>query len=195
MLLTKKKSLCVEEESIKREVTDADGECVLRINLKYPKLVCSKKDPLFIFARGFYKSLAEAFLKYAEAELAKRAREAKVSAVADFLPYSALMKYEITQCDERFLSVSTDISVSDGVSAPSVERKTQVWERQFGTKCKAEYFIPKKVLMGILKEKLNKEELKRLDCELFCLRDGEMEFYLRENGGYRKETVSILSKK
>lgn len=191
MLLTKKKSFSVEEATIKREVKGEDGACLVRINIRYPDIACGKKDPLSIFARDFYKNVAEAFCKYAETELYKRAKTVYESDKDGFLPFSAVMKYEITALDERLFSVYTDMAVSDGRNEPSVERKAQVWERDFGTKCKAQYFMPKKVLHEKLSEILEKDELKRIDPELFVMRDGALEFFLRENGKYRSVSIPL----
>ena len=74
MLLTKKKSFCIEEATVKREVLD-NGICLVRINLRYPNLVCGKKDCMQLFAKDFYKNLAESFEKYAVDELSKKAKE------------------------------------------------------------------------------------------------------------------------
>ena len=101
------------------------------------------------------------------------------------------MKYEITRLDEKYLSVITDLSVCDGVNPPSTERKTQVWERDFGTKCKAHYFMPKKDLLKLLSEALEKDKFKKTDTELFVLRDGALEFFLREDGKYGSVTLSL----
>lgn len=190
MLLTRKKSFLIEDEIIKREVT-ADGICIVKINVRYPKIVCGKKDSMQLFAKDFYKNVAESFVKYAETELSKKAKEAYEASPDAFMPFSALMKYEITRLDEKLLSVITDISVCDGISEPSIERKTQVWERDFGTKCKAHYFIPKKELQKELSEAIPKDELKKLDHELFVLRDGTVEFFLKENGNYKTVTLPL----
>ena len=190
MLLTKKKSFCIEDSVIKREVTD-EGICLVKINLRYPEIVCGKKDCLQLFARDFYKSLAESFEKYAANELLKKAKAAYSADPNSFNAFSALMKYEITRLDEKFLSIVTDISVCDGINPPSIERKTQVWERSFGTKCKAHYFMPKKELLKVLSDVLGKDGLKRLDPELFVLRDENLEFFLREDGKYRSVSLTM----
>ena len=190
MLLTKKKSFCIDDAVIKREVTD-EGICLVKINLRYPEIVCGKKDCLQLFARDFYKNLAESFEKYAANELLKKAKAAYSADPNSFNAFSALMKYEITRLDEKFLSVVTDISVCDGINPPCIERKTQVWERSFGTKCKAHYFMPKKELLKGLSSLLSRDELKKLDLELFVLRDGNMEFFLREEGKYRAVTLPL----
>ena len=190
MLLTKKKSFCIEDAVIKREVTD-EGICLVRINLRYPQISCGKKDCMQLFAKELYKNIAESFETYAANELSKKAKEAYVANPDGFLPFSALMKYEITRLDEKFLSVITDISVCDGINPPSIERKTQVWERSFGTKCKAHYFMPKKELLKGLSSLLSKDELKRLDLELFVLRDENLEFFLREDGKYRSVSLTM----
>lgn len=190
MLLTKKKSFCIEEATIKREVTDGEI-CLVKINLRYPEIVCGKKDCMQLFAKDFYKNIAESFEKYAADELSKKAKELYNANPEGFAPFSALMKYEITRLDEKFLSVITDISVCDGVNPPGIERKTQVWERNFGTKCKAHYFMPKKEMFKKLSELLEKDELKKIDLEIFALRDDSLDFFLRENGNYRSVTLSL----
>lgn len=190
MLLTKKKSFCIEEATVKREVLD-NGICLVRINLRYPNLVCGKKDCMQLFAKDFYKNLAESFEKYAADELSKKAKELYNENPEGFSPFSALMKYDITRFDEKYLSVITDLSVCDGVNPPSTERKTQVWERDFGTKCKAHYFMPKKDLHKLLSEALEKDKFKKTDIELFVLRDGALEFFLREDGKYGSVTLSL----
>lgn len=190
MLLTKKKSFCIEDAVIKREVTD-EGICLVRINLRYPELVCGKKDCMQLFAKDLYKNIAVSFEGYAANELMKKAKEAYCANPEEFVPFSALMKYEITRLDEKYLSVITDLSVCDGVNPPNTERKTQVWERNFGTKCKAHYFMPKKELLKGLSSLLSREELKKLDLELFVLRDEDMEFFLREDGKYRSVRLML----
>jgi hypothetical protein len=190
MLLTKKKSFCIEEATVKREVTDGEN-CLVRINLRYPDLVCGKKDCMQLFAKDFYKNIADAFEKYATDELVKKAKTAYAEDPEGFKPFSALMKYEVTRLDEKFLSVMTDISVCDGKNPPSVERKTQVWERDFGTKCKAHYFMPKKDILLRLSEALEKDDMKRTDLELFVLRQDSLEFFLRGDGDYRSVVISL----
>lgn len=190
MLLTKKKSFCIEEATVKRELTDGES-CLVKINLRYPDIVCGRKDSMQLFAKDFYKNIADAFEKYATDELAKKAKAAYAESPEGFKPFSALMKYEVTRLDEKFLSVITDISVCDGKNPPSVERKTQVWERDFGTKCKAHYFMPKKDILLRLSEALEKADMKRTDLELFVLRQDSLEFFLRGDGDYRSVVISL----
>ena len=193
LILTKKKELRIEEATVKKDVFEGDI-CLLRINLRYPDIVCGKKDPLLTFACGLYKNIASAFLQYAESEIFKRAREAYIADSGAFAPFAAIMKYEITRCDGEFLSVILDMSVGDGRNNLTVERKTQVWERAFGTKCKSDYFMPKKEIESALAKSLERDEIKRLDYELFALRDKGLEFFLRENGGYRSICIDLLQK-
>ncbi|MBQ5838401.1 MAG: hypothetical protein IIW39_06975, partial [Clostridia bacterium] len=77
------------------------------------------------------------------------------------------------------------------VNPPSTERKTQVWERDFGTKCKAHYFMPKKDILLRLSEALEKDDMKRTDLELFVLRQDSLEFFLRGDGDYRSVVISL----
>ena len=77
MLLTKKKSFCIEEATIKREVTDGEI-CLVKINLRYPAIVCGKKDCMQLFAKDFYKNIAESLFKYAVDEIARAIAQAVI---------------------------------------------------------------------------------------------------------------------
>ncbi len=178
MLFTKKSTLSVEEKQIKQEVKNQAGQTVLKINLRYPEIKCGKRDPLSVNAAPFYKRLAEGFLHYAKTELAGVAELACKS--ADFAPYSAVMSYEQCQCDGEYISFYVDIAVSDGVNPPITERKTQVWERKFGTKCRfCDFFRPADA--NSIFEGFDK---RAIDRELFVKRGEEFEFFVRKESGF-----------
>jgi hypothetical protein len=101
----------------------------------------------------------------------------------EFVPFSAVMRWSKTFESEDFLSFVIEFSVWDGKNSQSVERKTQVWERKFGTKCKSSYFFePKK-----LKEEFANlyGEKTRFDKELFALCEDGFEFYEKGKDGYK----------
>lgn len=184
MLLTKKNKFTVDEGRIKEDVLSPEGKLLLKINLRYPDIKCRPRDAMAAYAKDFYLKLAVSFADYAKNELLKCAQSAYLLSPESFLPFSALMKYSITHEDESFLSIVQDISVSDGRSVPAVDRKTQVWEREYGTKCRLSYFVSKKETDEFIKENLKEEHKKRFERELFALRDGGLEFYLRGEDGY-----------
>lgn len=184
MLITKKNKFSVGEACIKEELCSPAGIPLLRLNLKCPDIQCPERDKLAVFARGFYKKLLNSFAEYARGELLKEAEKAYNAAPEGFVPYAALISYNVTYLDKRFLSVVTDISVSDGNGALSCERKTQVWEREYGTKCKYLYFISKKQLDSVLSESFPDEPKKQIDRDLFALNDNGMVFYLKNECGY-----------
>lgn len=185
MLLTKKNKFALGEAHVKEELCGEDGAVLLKINLKCPEIECKKGDSLAVFARDFYKNFINAFAEYAKTELFKAALAAYKGAPQEFLPYSALMTYEVTYLDERFLSVVTDISVYDGIKGIGRERKTQVWEREYGTKCKISYFLSKNKLDEI-KKSLTRKQKRNADFELFALTEKGIELYLRSEDGYEK---------
>lgn len=195
MLFTKKDKFEIRTAQIKDEIKDASGNLLVRLNLRYPDIKCGKKDALSKFAKPFYKEFALAFEKYAKTELLALAEKANNASPDTFLPYSAVMKYEITQNDEDFVSVLQEISVSDGIALPCIERKTQVWERAHGSKCKISFFLPRRELDGSLSDKLDKSARKSFDTSLFVLREGRLEFFMRSNQGYSSVTVPISQKK
>ncbi len=177
MLFQKKKSFSITEKQIKEELPDESGSTVLKINIRYPILNCPKKDPLLQNASGFYPRLAENFLLAAKSELLKASKAKKRADPEAFLPFSAVMSWRKMLESERFLSIVIDIFVSDGREQSTV-RRTQVWERKFGTKCKSSMFFEKKELDLLRESKgINK---KSFDRELFSINERGFVFYTKE---------------
>ncbi len=177
MLLARKNKFALGEIKIKEELCAEDGAVLLRINLKCPDIECKKGDSLFVFARDFYKKLISAFDEYAKTELFKAALAAYTRAPQEFMPYSALMTYNVTYFDERFLSVVTDITVYEGTNDARTDRKTQVWEREYGTKCRISYFLSNSELDEI-KKSLTRKQKRNADFDLFALTEKGIEIYL-----------------
>lgn len=178
MLFTKKTRFSIGEKQIKEELKSPEGVTALKINIRYPEIKCQTRDPLSVNAAPFYKRVAEGFAEYAKNELASIAFVA--SKTEGFAPYSAVMTYEKCFEDDRYISFYIDISVSDGIEAPITERKTQVWERKFGTKCRfLDFFEPKAV-----KDIFEGIDKRAVDRELFVMRDGGLEFFVRKDNGY-----------
>ncbi len=194
MLFTKNKKTEILEGIIKEELSDGQGNLLLKLNLKYPDIKCRKNDPLAVFAAPFYKKLALGLAEHARGELFKSASEAFSLDPASFLPYSAVMRYDIVNEDSNILSVALDISISDGQGRIRRERKTQVWEREFGTKCKISYFMPEKELKSKLLEKYPELDIKHIDRELFSYKNGDIVFYSRENERENEYSVAIIEK-
>ena len=178
MLFNKKNRFSISEKQIKEEIKSPEGIIALRLNLRYPELKCPARDPLSVNAVPFYKRIAEGFADYARHELAPVAFAASKS--EGFAPYSAVMTYEKCFDDEKYLSFFIDVSVSDGIEPPRIERKTQVWERKFGTKCRfVDFFEPKDactIFEGV--------EKRAADRELFVMREGGLEFFIRKENRY-----------
>ncbi len=187
MLLNRKTKFSISETQIKEEVDAPDGTLLLKINIKHPNIKCAKKDPLSKYAVKFYIDVSSAFLEFAKKDLAKTALSAYNADKENFLPYSAVMRYEVTLENADYLSVMLDIAVFDGKNTSSFERKTQVWERKYGTKCKYTNFVPKKQLATHISE----TEKKRFDRDLFVLREGVLEFFIRNGDGYSKILMKL----
>lgn len=180
MLLNRKTKFSLSEAQIKEEIKAPDGTLLLKINIRYPDIKCSKNDPLAKYAAKFYLNVSSAFSEFAKKELAKSALIAYNADKDKFSPYSAVMRYEVTLENADYLSVMLDIAVFDGRDSQSFDRKTQVWERKYGTKCRYTDFISKKQLVPHISE----TEKKRFDRELFVLREGLIEFFVRNGDGY-----------
>jgi len=146
MLFNKKNRFSVTEKQIKEELRSPDNSPILRINLRFPQINCSKKDPMYKTAGILYQRVADEFLKYAKSVLYNIALSAYSQNPADFVPFAALINWENTYEDSKNLSVMLNISVSDGKSPPNAELKTQVWQRDNGKKCRLQDFIPKSLL-------------------------------------------------
>ncbi len=192
MLLTKKNKFFIEEGQIKEELTDSNGIVLVKINIKYPEIKCGKRDKMSVFAKGFYKDMAEAFKKSALDELLPAAQHAYAGNPDEFVPFAAVMKYEMTFESKVFLSVMQDITVSDGKSNLINKKKTQVWEREYGTKCKLSYFLNKKEISELIKEHF--ADKKGFDKELFVMREDGYEFFIRQGDEYISDVIKITQK-
>jgi hypothetical protein len=182
MLFSKKKRFSISDKLIKEDISTENGDILIKVNLRYPEIVCADKDPLSRNAVGFYKRIAEGFLHSVKQDMVKIASERKKND-GSFVPFSAVMRWTKTFENEDFLSFVIEFSVWDGKSSQSVERKTQVWERKFGTKCRSSYFFePKK-----LKEEFANlyGEKTKFDKDLFALCEDGFEFYTKGENGYK----------
>lgn len=180
MLLTKKTKFSLSEAQIKEDILSDSGDLLLKINIRYPEIKCAKNDPLAKYAKGFYADIASSLAGFARKELVKTAINAYNADKGAFLPYAAVMRYEVTLENNDHLSVLLDISVSDGINRPSVERKTQVWERKNGTKCRYSDFVLKEDITALVPEGMKK----RIDFGLFVLRVSGIEFFIPDTSGY-----------
>lgn len=191
MLLTKKNRFYIGEGNIKEELTDSNGVVLVKINIRYPEIQCGKRDKMAVFAKDFYKDTAESLKKSAQEELLPAARSAYANNPDEFVPFAAVMKYEITFESKDFLSVMQDIMVSDGKRNLINKKKTQVWEREYGTKCKLSYFIGKKDIAALIKENIAEENRKSFDKELFVMREDGFEFFIRQGDSYISQKTVI----
>lgn len=190
MLFTKKKQFSLTEKQIKQEMSNPEGKAVLRINLRYPCLQCPKNHKLALTAEPFYNKLAEGFKEYAENELLKLATAAEKQSPEDFLPFSALMRFENTFETEKYLSILLDVSVSNGKEEPKTERTTQVWDKTTGLKLGFEDFLTSRSVNELLNSK-DKETKKAFNRRLFTLHNGFCRFYLKNRSGYSFLDVQI----
>lgn len=184
MLIKKKIRFYVDEKKIKEEISSENGAVLLKINLRCPEIVCPKKDPLQKDCAPFYEKMANAFLHYAKNDLLQQAKNACNTAPDGFMPYSAVMLWEKTLENEKYLSLYFDISVSDGINPPYKQRKTQVWNRSNGKKCRISDFLPKEKI-----KELSEKYKKQFNKELFVLRETGAEFFLYTEKGYSSVTV------
>lgn len=180
MLFTKKQKFSVNEGHIKEDMLSPDGTVVLKINLRYPEISCPKRDKLRINALPLYAKLSQGFAQYAKSELYKAALEKHAKMPEGFIPFSAVMRWEKTFEDDKYISFMIDVSVCDGETPPSFDRKTQIWEREQGTKCRSSHFFASKDAIII-----DDADKKMFDKELFVLRDDSFEFFIRQESGYK----------
>jgi hypothetical protein len=185
MLFAKKTKFSITEKQLKEEVTDENGEVLVKINLRYPEIKCSKKDVLFRNCAKLYPKMAEGFCDYAKKDLKNAALKSKKEHPEDYSPFSAVMKWENVFESERFLCFITDISVGLGKGIPETDRKIQIWEREFGTVCRFPYFFENEVKKIIAEEFLTDDTRKAFDKELFALTKDGFEFHIRCKNGYR----------
>lgn len=191
MLFVKKTRFSLSEKQIKEELTAPDGGVALVINLRYPQINCPKKDPLAKNAMPFYPRLAEGFADYAKTDLLKTAIKAKKEDPENFKPFSAVMSFETTFENEKYLSVAVELSVSDGKSPPMRQKKTQVWERKYGTKCPFTEFFDTKDIPRLIENYIGKENRKRFEREVFTINEKGFEFYISAANEYETFFVPI----
>lgn len=189
MLFTKRR-FSVVEGRIREDIRDDDGRVVLKLNLRFPEIKCGDRDPMAGHARRLYSDLSKGFADYARGELKAVATRACRACGEGFLPFSALMSYSVTLDDGRLLSVSVDISVSDGIGRPRVVRKTQVWDRTRGLKCDVCRFLSKETVKRFAKS-LSEEERKAFDRSLFSVDAEGVCFYLLTDDGYSERRVGF----
>ncbi len=184
MLLTKRPRFLVSEQQIKEELFAPDGATVLKINLRFPQIQCDKKDPLFKTAAPLYPRVADSVFKYAKTELYAMAQRAYSASSEDFLPFAALMRWENTFEDSDYLSILLDISASDGKAPPSVERKTQVWDRRKGTLCQLTDFASPDKLKAFAAEQGIPKAKQLCKNRLFVLKEKGIVLYFPNMNGY-----------
>ncbi len=197
MLFTKKVRFSINEKQQKEDIPDENGNVLVKVNLRYPEIKCSKKDVLFGFCSKLYPKMANGFFDYAKKDLKQIAQKVRNENAESFLPFSALMKWENLFIDERFLCILTDISVSDGKNVPNLERRIEVWEREYGTKCRFSYFFKNDAKKVIQNEVLDDENRKSFDKELFALTKDGFEFHVKQKHSYRTYLIpfSFLKEK
>lgn len=183
MLFTKKVRFSVTEAQIKEDITDQSGEAVLKLNLKYPEIKCGKRDPLNHSAAAFYSRMANELAKCARNDFKKAAIAARAASGNNFVPFSVLMNWENTFESDEYLCIVLDISFFDGINS-TTERKIQIWERGYGTKCKFSYFFKSESKSKLIEEFIKPENKKAFERELFALRENGFEFHLRCSDGY-----------
>lgn len=180
MLFNKKSRFSVAEKQIKEELLSPDDTPILRINLRFPQITCSKKDPLYKTAGVLYPRVADEFFKYAKSVLYNIALASYSQDAANFAPFAALINWENTYEDNKHLSIMLNISVSDGRNTPNGEIKTQVWQKDNGKKCKLQDFIPKSLLQSLAADfpSLTK---KTYSTDNFILRQNGIEVFNADN--------------
>ncbi len=191
MLFTKKTKFSLIERQIKEDLLSDSGTILLKLNIKYPEIQCSKKDPLRKNAFEFYKRLAAGLEHYAKNDMLKAAKKTESISVEGFIPYAVVMRWENTYESEKYLSILIEISISDGQNDPFFERKTQIWERKFGTKCRFSDFFDTKDTQRIVDNYIGSENKKRFERDIFTLNENGFEFYIRERNKYISRSVPL----
>ncbi len=191
MLFTKKTRFSIEEKHIKEETLSNDGKTLVRLNLRYPAIVCSKRDCLSQYAVPFYEKTAQAFAEYARTGLKESAVKVLSAHEEGFRPFSAVMRFEKTYESDSYLSILLDMSVSNGVDAPVTERLTQVWDRKNGRLCKLTDFIDRKSLSLRMSESTGGKKHKSLGGDIFVLREKFVEVFFRDGEGYKGITLPL----
>ena len=133
-----------------KETLCEDRTPILRINIKGIELKCDKKHPLARHAEKYYKSLCSSFRDFAKTTLFGIAREDFLSRGGEFPPYSALLVSNACR-DEKYLSVITDILLTNGQEEIYKKRICEVFSTESGNKCRLGDFFTK----GEIKELLS----------------------------------------
>ena len=173
MLFQKKKKFDIQDAQIKEEIKSSDGTVLLKMNIRYPEIICDKKDPLYNNAKNIYPRLAKALEEYSKNELYKKALKAYNLSKENFVPYGLIMRWENTFMYKLYLSILLEISINDGINTPLVERKTQIWNRTDGQKCCFNDFFAKTELKTMFSH-----IPKGFSKEFFVLRESCYEFYV-----------------
>ncbi len=189
MLFTKRNELTVAEGQIKQDVFFADGTAAVRVNLKFPDFKCKKANKLSLFAAPFYKSVSNAILEYSENDFKKAAFKNYSESKESFIPYSAVMHWENSFESTEYISIILEVSFSYG-DKKSKERSFQVWSKRDGKKCLYTDFLTKDKIKEIT-SKLQKDQLKRFNKNAFALRDGYLEFFIKNSEDYTSVRVDI----
>lgn len=195
MLFTKKIVFSVIEKQIKDDLTDENGELLIKLNLRYPEIKCKKNDVLSKHCAGLYPEIANEFEKYARTELKKAVLEEKKNSFEYFVPYSVLMRWENAFESDDYLCIIIDLSVSDGRHPPKIERKIQIWERKFGTKCRFSYFFNNENKKVMIEKYISEDNRKKFDKELFALKKDGFEFHIAHRHGYKTVLVPFADAK
>lgn len=122
----------------------------MRINIKGIELKCDKKHPLARHAEKYYKLLCSSFRDFAKTTLFGIARGDFLSCDREFSPYSALLVSNACR-DEKYLSVTTDITLTNGEKQIYKKRLAEVFSAESGNKCRLGDFFTK----GEIKELLS----------------------------------------
>jgi hypothetical protein len=131
MIFTKKEQSAVQEELIKKTVSDEQGKPLVHINISYPSFKLKEKNKLKQAAQPFYQKSATNFLRFAEKDLVERAKKLS-EANEPFRPLGAVMKYVKAFESKHILSGYTDISVYNGQTEQNCLRSAQVWNKDKG---------------------------------------------------------------
>ncbi len=188
-MLFNKKQFMITEKQIKEDIKNRDGEILIKLNLRYPEIKCPKNHPMSKFACKFYSELPKTFVQYAKGELLSAAQTVYAGKREDFTPFSVLMKWENTFENTNYLSIVVDFLVCDGINPPFLERKTQIWNKVSGLKCRFDDLIRRDKFKEAISKILDKDQIRRLNKDLFVLRENSIDFYMIEKNGYK--TISF----
>ena len=158
-----------EKRQIKKTVKDKEGVPLVIINVSYPHYVdgdAGEKKEETVFSRRFnahYEKLSASFLSFGETDLKKSAASSCGS--ERFSPFGCVMSCIVSFEDEKYISVTFDISLTSG-NIKRKKRLSQNWDKERGVVCSfADVFkkISPKQVMGYLCEDAEKRMEKRAD--------------------------------